>query len=164
MEARKNLEILIGDDLFADPIVSRSLKRSIEPIKEILKHYKVGITYASTPKAMIQVVSAKSYDLIVTDLDYGTTGRVGTEGFEILDAINTMNPKPYILLCTSQDTHKEAIQKCLASGKLNAVVGPGSFNKFSALKDHLIHYYSKTGAPAEGEKPLQAEGGRKNEK
>ena len=158
---KPTLEILIGDDLFADPMASRSLKRSLEPLRQAIEGYEVNITYANTPEEVLHEARTQKYQAIVTDLDYGTTGRVGTEGFDILDQLATysFNPRPLILLCTSQDAHKEAIQQKIKEGKLNAVVGPGSFNKFFALKDYLIEYYSTTGAPAEGDKPLQLKGG-----
>jgi CheY-like chemotaxis protein len=155
--ANENLEILIGDDLFAEPIASRSLKRTLEPLKE----YGMQLTYATTPEEVLKEAQTQKYDCIITDLDYGTTGRVGTEGFDIIDTLSQINfnPRPYIILCTSQDTHQELIQKKLQEGKLNALVGPGPFNKFTALKNYLLKHYSKKGAPAEGDKPLQLEGG-----
>ncbi len=160
---KATLEILIGDDLFADPMVSRSVKRSLEPLKEKITAYQTTLTYASTPREVIHEAQKEIYDVIITDLDYGTTGRVGTEGFVILDELAQMNlhKKPFIILCTSQDTHRAAIQKRLDEGKMHAPVGPASSNKFTALSNYLLEKYAPQRAPAEGETPLQSEGGKK---
>ena len=163
---KSTLEILIGDDLFADPMVSRSVKRNLESLRQAIAGYEINLTYANTPEEVLHESKTQKYHTIVTDLDYGTTGRVGTEGFEIIEEIanTSFTNKPYIILCTSQDTHKEAIQKKIDEHKMDVVIGPNSFNKFTALKDYLIEYYSQKRVPAEGEKPLQPEGGEKNER
>ncbi len=156
---KETLDILIGDDLFAMPMQARSIKRSLEPLKE----YGMNLTYASTPQEIIREAKKGTYNAIITDLDYGTTGRVGTEGFEILEEIAKipLNPKPYIILCTSQDTHIETIQQKIAEEKLDVLIGPGSFNKFTTLRDYLTQHYSQQRAPAESVRPLQSEGGEK---
>ncbi len=158
---KATLEILIGDDLFADPMISRSVKRCLEPLKEKITAYQTTLTYASTPREVTREAQKGTYDIIVTDLDYGTTGRVGTEGFDILESIAQMQlpKKPFIILCTSQDHQQEAIQKRLDEKKVHALVGPGSSNKFQALSTYLINKYSPQRAPAEGDTPLQSEGG-----
>lgn len=157
---KETLEILIGDDLFLEPFASRGIKRTLD----ILRQCGLNVTYATTPEEVLKEAQTQKYDYIVTDLDYGTTGRVGTEGFDILDTLATyaLIPRPHIVLCTSQDTHQKAIQRKFQEGKLDAIVGPGSLNKFSTLRDYLLlQSYSPKRAPVEGETPLQLEGGEK---
>jgi len=85
-----------------------------------------ALSYVSTPQEMLTEASRGVYDVIVSDLDYGTTGRVGTEGFDICNGINKMNlsKKPFLVLCTSKDDVQEQIRNFLYEGKINAVVNP----------------------------------------
>ncbi|PIN93217.1 hypothetical protein COU54_04075 [Candidatus Pacearchaeota archaeon CG10_big_fil_rev_8_21_14_0_10_31_24] len=142
---KPSLEILIGDDLLADPIISGSVKRCLEPLKERITFYTVALTYASMPREVINESQKDIYDVIVTDLDYGTTGKIGTEGFDILEYLSKMNltKKPLVILCTSQVNQELEIRKRLDERKMHAIIGPDSNNKFSALKEYLIKTYSE---------------------
>jgi hypothetical protein len=141
----KPLEILVGDDLFMDPIVSRYMEKSLNTLAtKLAPKYEMKMTQASFPAEMLREAQKGTYDIIVSDLDYGTTGRVGTEGFDIVEKIAAMQlaKKPYVILCTSSDSHDEGIQQRLKSKVIDAYVGSGAINKFKALVDHIAEKYA----------------------
>lgn len=144
-EQRQTLEILVGDDLFGIPSDSSMIKNNyLEPMKEKISGYSVYITYAENPREVVQEALTGKYDVIVTDLDYATTGRVGTEGFEVINEIakTQLVKKPFVILCTSSDNQNEAIQRQVNEKKIDAVVGVKSLNKFTSLVDYLVKKYS----------------------
>lgn len=146
MERRKTLDILIGDDLFGIFLdLIKIENKYLNPLKEILsRYYDMNIILASNPEQMIKEVSKGVYDLIITDLDYQTTGRAGTEGFDILDSISEMvlAKKPFKILSTSADNKHAEIEKRITEGKIDAYISAGSHTKFQNLVDFILNKYS----------------------
>lgn len=156
-ENKQSLEILIGDDLFGWPAESMEVERGyLHPLRNTLsKDYNARITQASTPEQMLAEASKGVYDLIISDLDYQTTGRVGTEGYGVFDSINVMAlaKKPFRVLCTSSDNQKDEIESRIADGRIDAYVGAKSHIKFKLLVDFVINkYQTKQRAPEDGSK------------
>ncbi|MBS3089255.1 hypothetical protein J4461_00030 [Candidatus Pacearchaeota archaeon] len=144
MESKQSLEILIGDDMFLMPVDAMMAQNQyLEPLKERIPGYDVRLSYASTPEEMLTEASRGTYDVIISDLDYGTTGRMGTEGFDVCNGVNKMNlsKKPFLVLCTSRDDVQKQIKKLLYEGKIGAVVTPKSKHKFNALAEFLEEKY-----------------------
>lgn len=166
-ENAKPLEILIGDDMFAFPMDALTVRQAyLKPLqKRLASEYALHIEEAATPEQMIREAQTGRYDVIVTDLDYQTESKVGTEGYQVLDAIASMNlpKKPFVILCTSSDSEQENIQRKLKEGRMNAYLGSkGTAHKFGNLLTYLFSRYSTPQrAPAEGDTPLQEEGGEK---
>ncbi len=141
---QKKLEILIGDDLFMDPVSSIQVEKCLNAIPERLAgNYTVAITQAAHPTKMMREGQRGIYDIIVSDLDYGTTGRVGTEGFQIVDHIAAMqlSKKPYVIMCTSSDNQGEEIQRRIDAKIINAYVGDGAHHKFQTSVEHIAQKY-----------------------
>jgi hypothetical protein len=144
MESKQLLEILIGDDMFLMPVDAMMAQNQyLEPIKKRVASYDIRLSYASTPQEMLTEASRGIYDAIVSDLDYGTTGRVGTEGFEVCAEINKMNlsKKPFLVLCTSRDDVQDQVNHFLYEGKIDATVNTKGKHKFGALADFLEEKY-----------------------
>jgi len=84
--------------------------------------------------------------LISLTLDYQTQGRAGTEGFAIIDQINSMplSKKPHLILCTSSDDQLPHIQKRLDEGKIDKYVGGQYGNhKFTNLVNYLVQMFQE---------------------
>lgn len=142
-EGAKPLEMLIGDDMFASPLDAMEIKRGyLKPLHERLAPtYNLNITDASSPRQMIREAQTGKYNIIVTDLNYQTEGRVGTEGYEVLDAISIMSlpKKPFVILCTSADNQQMNIQRKLAERKMDICIGSeGGNHKFANLVEYLV--------------------------
>jgi len=137
MTNNKNLEILVGDDAFKEIFVDQIFNNTYIPeLKKGLSEYEVNVTTDIDYKEVIQ--NASKYDVVVTDLDYTGYGK-GKEGYEVVDAISKMNPKPLIIMCTSSDEYQEIEEK--TAGKINYLAGAGEGHKFDDLLRILIKHY-----------------------
>jgi|SRR3989344_329986 len=142
----KQLEVLVGDDELASPISWIEIRRCyFKLLQERLASYcEVKIKEASKPEQVIREAQTGKYDIIVTDLDYQTEGRVGTEGYKVLDAIADMTfaKKPLVILCTSSDSQQETIRRKLKEGKMDLYIGSRGMNhKFANLVNYLVERF-----------------------
>ncbi|MDO8480445.1 MAG: hypothetical protein Q7S65_01365 [Nanoarchaeota archaeon] len=132
------LEILIGDDLFLEFMTRYTVVPSLtQRLQEGILDYTVNVSTETDPEKVIQ--RARQYDVVVTDLDYTGDG-TGRQGFQIVDAVAQMNPKPLLILCTSSDRHAEIKER--TAGKVDYVAGLGADQKFEDLIGKLIQHYS----------------------
>ncbi|MDP2750005.1 MAG: hypothetical protein Q8O89_04185 [Nanoarchaeota archaeon] len=137
IKAPKKLEILIGDDGFLEPVTMIIFKEDYaQKLKRELSGYEINIAYETNPQRVIE--KGSRYDVIVTDLDYTGDG-TGKQGYDVIDAISKLNPRPLIILCTSSDNHEEIQEK--TQGKIDYLAGTGQGHKFGDLIDVLIGHY-----------------------
>ncbi|MBN2053048.1 hypothetical protein JW756_06090 [Candidatus Woesearchaeota archaeon] len=138
-DEKKTLEILIGDDLFDNPSSLYLFERVYGlKLKEGLREYDVRLTLETMPARMI--AEAAKYDVVVTDLDYTGDGS-GKQGYEVIDSVCKLNPRPLLILCTSCDDQKEISER--TQGKIDYHAGTGVDHKFNQLIDFLIAHYKK---------------------
>jgi len=141
----KNLSILLGDDEMG-PATQSVFEQEFTPrLQRALPNYQINWHYEMLPQRVIDEARTGRYDLVVTDLDYSDFGdRSHKDGYRIIDAVCTMNPKPLLILCTSTKDNPEMEQR--TKGKINFKVGGGNNHKFSDLIDKLIeHFQMKEG-------------------
>lgn len=133
----KKLEILIGDDAFLEVFTIMTFNDAYIPrLKEGLKEYEISVKIETNPEKVIQ--EASKYDVVVTDLDYTGDAR-GRQGYEVVDAVAKLSPKPLLILCTSSDNYAEIKEK--TEGKIDYHAGPNGLHKFDDLVDILINHY-----------------------
>lgn len=128
----KNLAILIGDDMFAMPVEEMTVRSQyITPFLE--RNPSVRIETLSRPQRVIDEAKTGKYGIVVTDLNYSGDGS-GTQGYDVIDALNQLNPKPRIVLCTSTDKPevKERVR-----GKIDFFAGSQEGHKFTTLFKYL---------------------------
>jgi hypothetical protein len=104
------LEILIGDDLFGSDEERLIREHYIPPLEEAVGR-KINVTYRRRQGQVIEEARKGTYDIIVTDLQYGEI-REGEfenkEGFKVIRAVRQMVeeraiPKPYLILFTNAE-------------------------------------------------------------
>lgn len=145
----EKLEILIGDDMFAEPMPMRIIENSYIPnLKETFPEYSLEVKMVESPNEVIEEAKTGKYDVVVTDLDYsGVTdwdfsGRATRkEGFDVINAVSQLKPRPLIILCTSSDSYDEIQRR--TEGKIDYHAGKGASNKFEDLTNILIQHYKK---------------------
>ena len=138
----KIVNILIGDDEFQDFITEMFFKNDYLPKLQIqTPGYQFNVTYETEARAVIDQVRTGKYDIVVTDLDYSGGGS-GKEGYEVIDVVAKLNPRPFTILCSSCDRHKEIEEK--TKGKIDARAGgSGKGHKFGDLVEILAKHFSK---------------------
>jgi DNA-binding NarL/FixJ family response regulator len=132
--------ILVGDDSFLEPYVGMAWRDEYVPtIIEQLKVLGYDTTIQSVKKPEDVVANAPEADVVVTDLDYTGHAR-GTEGYDVVDAVSQLNPKPLLILCTSSDDQQEI--KARTDGKIDYQAGHlNKGHKFDELVEVLINHY-----------------------
>jgi hypothetical protein len=140
---KQTLNILIGDDEFKDFLTERIFKQNyVSQLKEQTPGYEFNWRYETDSQSVIRQATTGTYDIIVTDLDYSGGGR-GKEGYEVIDMISKMNPRPILILCTSCDNEREIEEK--TRGKIDfRAGGTGKGHKFSDLVEILSKHLNKT--------------------
>ncbi len=141
-DEKKTLEILIGDDEFMDITTEMIFKSDYVPmLRQKLPNYDVKVTCVTAPKRVIEEASTGRYDVVVTDLDYTGGGR-GREGYDVVDAVTAMTPRPVLMLCTSSDRFEEIRQR--TAGKIDYHAGcTGKGHKFGDMMEKLAEHYAK---------------------
>jgi len=135
----KKLEILVGDDLFMNATIKYSFKDIyIKKIEDGLPDYEINVQMEKTPEAVVK--NASQYDVVVTDLDYDGDAR-GKQGYDVIDQVCKLNPKPLLILCTSSDSYEEIKQR--TEGKIDYHAGPNGYHKFEDLVDIITKHYQK---------------------
>jgi hypothetical protein len=134
---KKSLDILIGDDAFLDFFTRQVFQDHYVPrLKSRLKSYDIKIAYETKPERVI--VEASKFDVVVTDLDYTGDG-AAKQGYDVIDAVCRLNPKPLLILCTSCDRLEEISE--MTRGKIDYHAGIGHGHKFDRLVDILTTHY-----------------------
>ncbi len=131
-----NIDILIGDDLFAWPAACGAIETTLAQIQGKLAGHKISYTTESVPSAVIKEAATGKYNVVVTDLDY-EFDMSRKEGYGVVDAVAAMTPKPLLILCTSSDR----VDRSRLEGKIDYLVTDGTSNKFDALVDRLAAHY-----------------------
>jgi len=70
-----NLDILIGDDLFAFPPAARIVKDTLGTLKEKLSEHQVTYAIESVPDVVIKAARTGKYHVVVTAWTMNGTGR-----------------------------------------------------------------------------------------
>lgn len=139
----KRLEILVGDDAFLDVFTRMVWDGTYVPrLQAGLAGYDVHVDIVTDAREVIGMASG--YDTVVTDLDYDGDGR-GKQGYDVIDYVAKLEPKPLLVLCTSSDNHGEISLRTL--GKIDYHAGTRGLHKFDDLVDVLIgHYMGQDGS------------------
>ena len=133
----RNIEVLFGDDQFAD-VQTRCIFKN-DYISELNKQVP-GIQFnwncQTDHLETIREAETRKYHVVVTDLQYTTNGH---EGYEVVDAVSRLIPKPLLILCTNSEVEQRADQK------IDFIARPGGkcFHKFDALIKVLADQYQK---------------------
>jgi hypothetical protein len=137
----KNLNILVGDDEMGFPSNQSTFEQFIAPkFQRAVPDYKVNWNYESRPQRTIEEARTGRYDVVVTDLDYSDCGNGShKEGYDVIDAVCTMNPKPLLVLCTSSEDSPEMEQR--TKGKIEIRAGGGDNHKLVDLVDKLTEHF-----------------------
>ena len=145
---KEDLEILIGDDAFKDISTEIIFNSTYKPcLQEAHPEYNFNWTLETDHQKVIEEAKTGKYDVVITDLDY-SGGGTGKEGYEVVDAINTMNPRPYLVLCTSCDNQKEIKEE--TDGKIDGKTGSqGGGHKFDDLMTLLVQHFDKKSGGSE---------------
>jgi len=133
---KEKLEILLGDDAFYDSSTKNIFKEAyLSKLNENLINYEINFTLETEPKKVIE--NAHKYQIVVTDLDYTGDG-CGKQGYEIIEHVSNLNPKPLLILCTSSDNIIE-INKMVRT-KIDYHAGTGKGHKFEDLIEILTKH------------------------
>jgi len=140
---KQTLNILIGDDEFKDFLTERIFKQNyVRQLQDQTPGYELNWRYETDSQSVIREAITGTYEIVVTDLDYSGGGR-GKEGYEVIDMISRMNPRPLLILCTSCDNDKEIEER--TGGKIDFRAGGArKGHKFSDLVEILSKHLNKT--------------------
>lgn len=135
----KNIEILFGDDQFAD-VQTRCIFNNdyIPSLNQQVPQFRFNWNCQTDHKATIDEAKTGRYEVVVTDLQYTTNGQ---EGYEVAEAVSNLSPKPLLILCTNSEV-KSWTERGI---DLVARPGDGCFHKFDALIKVLADYYKGRG-------------------
>lgn len=138
----KNLNILIGDDEFKDFLTEMIFKQDYIPrLQNQSGTYHFNWQCETDSQTVINEAQTGRYEVVVTDLDY-TGGGKGKEGYDVVDAVSRMNPKPLLILCSSCDNVKEIKEK--TEGKIDfRAGGTGGRHKFGDLIEILAKHFNE---------------------
>ena len=138
----KNLNILLGDDQLLGSTIFFFEKNQAKRMQDTLSDYKINWEYEMKPEKVISKAETGNYNVVVTDLDYGDFGDGShKDGYQIIDTVCKLNPKPLLILCTSTKESEEMRQK--VNGKADFIAGPEKGHKFDGLADILIKHFQK---------------------
>jgi hypothetical protein len=135
----KNIEILFGDDQFAD-IQTKCIFEGdyTRRLKDQFPDLRFNWNCQEDYQATIDEAKTGRYDVVVTDLQYTTNG---CEGYDVVKAVSKVIPKPIIILCTNSK-----VESWTERG-IDFVAKPekGFYHKFDALIKVLADYYKSRG-------------------
>jgi hypothetical protein len=142
-KTNRSLRILIGDDELDFLANQFEFERYIAPkLHGAVPNHKVNWNYESSPQRTIEEARTGRYDIVVTDLDYADYGNGShREGYEVIDAVCIMNPRPLLVLCTSSKDNPEMEQR--TKGKIDFRAGGGDSHKLVDLVDKLTEHFQK---------------------
>lgn len=126
----------MGDDQINPPTEKKFTLLYASRIQKALPNHQINWHYECTPQATITEALTGRYDVVVTDLDFGEDGdKSHEEGYKIIDAVSKMNPRPLLILCTSNDETPEMSERINEKAMKSPIKG---FHKWEGLADFLI--------------------------
>jgi two-component system response regulator PilR (NtrC family) len=105
-----------------------------ESLALLLKSDAVEIHLAATEKEAERELSHEAFDLVITDLHL--TGRLGTEGLDIISKIKTRTPETHVVLFTafgSPEIEREALTRGATDYWEKTIQIPTMVEKIKAL-------------------------------
>ncbi|MEI7719065.1 MAG: hypothetical protein WCI72_04310 [archaeon] len=134
-QTKKTLEVLFGDDQFADISTEMIFKGDyVSQLAKKLPNLSINWNCQENYLSTIKEVQTGKYDVVVTDLQYTTNGK---EGFEVVDTACNLSPRPLIVLCTNARETQQA------EGKADYIAKPHDkcFHKFDSLIEVLAKHF-----------------------
>jgi len=136
----KNLSILLGDDELFASTISFFEQNQAKRIQDELPDYRLNWEYQMKPERVIEKARTGKYDVVITDLDYGDCGDGShKDGYQIIDEVSKLNPKPLLILCTSKKQDEEMTQR--TNEKVDFIAGMEKTHKWNTLADVLIKHF-----------------------
>jgi len=133
----KQLEILFGDDQFADASTRYFFQKDYAPmLQERVPSIQFNWKYETSHEETIREAQTGKYEVVVTDLNY-TNGK--EEGYEVVEKACRVQPKPLVILCTASNS-PELRTKAVDADYI-ATSNERCFHKFDGLVEVLAKHF-----------------------
>jgi sigma-B regulation protein RsbU (phosphoserine phosphatase) len=95
----------------------------LESLQLLLKNEGFAIDVASSPRAVVEAVQARHYDVLLLDMNYARDTTSGGEGLELLSRISALDQPPPVVLMTAWSIVELAVE-AMRNGSCDFVQKP----------------------------------------
>src|SRR3954471_8689586 len=91
-------------------LVADDQRDIVEALRLSLKGEGFAIRIATSPKGIVDAVSAEEHDVVLMDLNYARDTTSGREGFDLLDRLREIDPTLPVVVMTAWGTIEGAVE------------------------------------------------------
>ena len=128
----------------------------LESLQLLLKNEGFVIDVASSPRAIVEAVQSRHYDVLLLDMNYARDTTSGGEGLELLSRISELDQPPPVVLMTAWGSVELAVE-AMRNGGCDFVQKPWNNRN---LIDTLRHNVVRAKAKREKQEKAAADVGR----